>query len=67
MKKVFRVKGMHCKSCEMLITDSIEQTPGLKVLKASFSEGVVEVDATEPALLPKASKAIEAEGYKVEN
>ncbi|OIO24750.1 hypothetical protein AUJ14_05580 [Candidatus Micrarchaeota archaeon CG1_02_55_22] len=65
MKKLFKVTGMHCKSCELLLTDAVEDA-GAKVLRVSHSEGIVEVEAENDAVLSKARDAIVAEGYKVE-
>lgn len=65
MKKVFVVKGMHCKSCEMLIKDAVESTPGVTVLSASHSSGKVEVAAADESGLEAAKRAIESEGYAV--
>ncbi|MFA6048832.1 MAG: heavy-metal-associated domain-containing protein [Candidatus Micrarchaeia archaeon] len=67
VKKSFKVTGMHCKSCEMLAKDSVESIAGLKVLKADFKSGAVDVEAGDAKLLPRAAKALEAEGYKVVN
>lgn len=64
MKKMLNVKGMHCKSCEMLLKDVIEEK-GLKVLKADHVKGVIEVEASDPKLFGEAAKAIKAEGYEV--
>lgn len=65
MKKEFNVKGMHCKSCEMLITDSLEGLDGVKNVKASAKDGkvIVEHNSVDESLM---KKAIESEGYKVE-
>ncbi len=67
VKKSFKVAGMHCKSCEMLAKDAIESIAGIKVLKADFKSGVIDVEAADAKLLPQAAKAIQAEGYKVVN
>jgi len=65
MKKLFKVVGMHCKSCELLLKDAIEDA-GAKVLRVSHSDGIAEVEAENDAGLSKARAAIIAEGYKVE-
>ena len=63
MEKAFKVSGMHCKSCEFLVKEAIEDT-GLKLLKVDYTTGIVEVDG-DSKLFAKAANAIEKEGYKV--
>ncbi|HIH37768.1 heavy metal transporter [Candidatus Woesearchaeota archaeon] len=61
------VKGMHCKSCKMLIQDVLEDE-GAQVISMKIDEkkqvGIITVETDkDPGIL---SKAIEAEGdYKV--
>ena len=65
MKKLFKTSGMHCKSCSMLISDSVSDVKGVKSVKADFSKNEVEVDFSPPASESEIKKAIEKEGYKV--
>ena len=61
----FRVEGMHCKSCEMLIGDALEDL-GVKKSRANKDEGTVTVHFDEEKLKPnKICEIIEDEGYKV--
>ena len=65
MQKTFRVKGMHCKSCEMLIADSLEEL-GVDYVKASFKDGKVEVGFDESRIPDKKIREIiKKEGYEV--
>lgn len=65
MKQKIRVKGMHCKSCETLIADSLEEM-GVKA-KADHKKGEVEVTYDESKVSINSIKtAIAKEGYKVE-
>ncbi len=68
MKKKFTVKGMHCKSCEMIIKDSLEETDGIKSVTASAKDNLVEVEFDEKKI-PKdlIISIIEKEGYSVIN
>lgn len=64
-KTTIEIKGMHCKSCEMLIEEALS---GLGVAKCTVdsSEGVAVLEFDEKKVdLAKIKKAIEAEGYKV--
>jgi copper chaperone CopZ len=38
MKKIFRLSGMHCKSCEILLTDKIEDIKDCHVDAISFKK-----------------------------
>ena len=65
MKTELRVKGMHCKACEMLVTEALEET-GVRS-EASHSKGIVSVDFNEnETTLEEIKKVIAKEGYEVE-
>ena len=66
MEQTFKVKGMHCKSCEMLITDSLNETEGVQQATASQKSGIVNVRFDEAKVSPAQIKAIiQKEGYEV--
>jgi len=66
MQKIFRVKGMHCKSCEMLITDSLEEAGGVNKVTASHAKGLVTVDFDDKKIGEERIKSIiRNEGYEV--
>ncbi|MBI5797479.1 heavy-metal-associated domain-containing protein [Candidatus Woesearchaeota archaeon] len=61
-----KVEGMHCKSCETLLTDELQEA-GAKDIKISFSKGTVAATIDEKTLTEaKVRKIIEKEGYKVQ-
>lgn len=65
MKKTIHVKGMHCRSCEIMLTESIEEV-GTKVVSANHAKGEIVVDFTdEKKEMGNVKKAIEKEGYSV--
>ena len=66
MEKKFKVKGMHCKSCEMLIKDELEEMDSVNVIKISYKTGEVLV-GFEPdrADENKMRSIIKNEGYEV--
>ena len=43
-KQIFKVKGMHCPSCEKLLQMDIGDIAGVKSVKANWKAGTVEVD-----------------------
>ena len=61
-----KVTGMHCSSCEMLITDSLKEIPGVQNATASHKEGTVSVTFDEHKASEQTIKNVIAkEGYKV--
>jgi copper chaperone CopZ len=68
MKKIrLKVTGMHCSSCEMLVTDSLMDTKGVEKAEASFKAGTVSVTYDEKAVKESAIRSIiEKEGYKID-
>lgn len=68
MKKVFKVKGMHCNSCNWLISENVKEIEGVKSVSADYKKLEAIVEFEEPATEGQITKAIEKEGgYKVEN
>ena len=66
MKIKLNVKGMHCKSCETLIKDSLESAKGVKSAEPSAKNGTITVDFDESIINEKKIKQIIAdEGYEV--
>lgn len=66
MKKTLNVKGMHCKSCEMLIKDSLSEVDGVNNVKVSLTDNTVTVDYDDKKVKDAMiKKAIETEGYVV--
>ena len=66
MKKItLKVKGMHCKSCSMLIEDALEDL-GVKS-KVDSDKGIAIVEFDESKVSEKTiKKTIKGEGYKIE-
>ena len=67
MKKLsLTVNGMHCKSCEILIKDVLEETPGVKEAIVSEKSKNVKVEYDESKINEKKIKElIKKEGYEV--
>lgn len=67
MEKItLQVTGMHCKSCEMLITDALIEV-GAATVQADYKTGKVKVEFDGKKLsLPKIKGIIQKEGYKAE-
>ena len=66
MKKVsLTVDGMHCKSCEVVLTESLQELPGVGDIKVSQKQGTVTLLLDESQSLDVVKAIIEKEGYKV--
>lgn len=62
-----KVKGMHCKSCEVLLKESLEELNGVKEVKVSHVSGVIFINMDENKVRKEdIVKKIEKEGYGVE-
>jgi len=67
MNKInLNIKGMHCRSCEILVEGELQKIPGIKQVKVNHQNGVAEIsyEGQEPkaSLL---SEAIAKAGYTV--
>lgn len=65
MEQTIKVEGMHCKSCELIITEAILEIEGVQRAEANSKNGLVQVSYKDGESLEKIKKAIENEGYKV--
>ena len=64
--KEFKVKGMHCRSCETLIAEGLADIEGVERAEGSHAQGKVTV-AFDPSRVSaeRLRKAIHDEGYEV--
>ena len=66
MKKIeLKVKGMHCKSCDMLVTDELGEIPGVSGIEASHKTGIVKFNAEDSVNIEVVKKKIRELGYEV--
>lgn len=65
MEKIFNVKGMHCKSCEVLLSDVISEVSGVSKVQVNHKDGKIIIQYTEPSIPETVKRAIEKEGYNV--
>jgi copper chaperone len=66
-KKTFRVEGMHCSSCPMVVESIEDDLPGIKQVSASYQKGqmVVEFDESKVSEA-QIIAAVEKKGYHAE-
>ncbi|MBU0757093.1 MAG: cation transporter [Nanoarchaeota archaeon] len=66
-KEKFDVSGMHCKSCEMLLSDTLDETDGIRSSQASNEKGEVIVEYDEKIVNSnKIRELIKEAGYMPE-
>lgn len=63
-KKIYKIDGMHCTGCAMLIEGELEDR-GI-VARCNFAKNIVEVEVDDNASIDDAVKqAVEAAGYRL--
>lgn len=65
MDKLLKVKGMHCKSCEILLKDSLSEIKGVSNINVDAKKGEVKVTLENDSLLNEVKKVVQKEGYTV--
>lgn len=63
--KTISIKGMHCRSCEILIEESLLQIPGVNAAKVSEKKGLAEVSYSGDIPNSTFENAITSCGYSV--
>ncbi|VVC02711.1 Heavy-metal-associated domain protein [Candidatus Bilamarchaeum dharawalense] len=65
MDKTLKVRGMHCRSCEILLTDIITEVDGVSDVKVDLRGGTVSLKYENEFVLDRIKESIESEGYVV--
>jgi len=68
MKKIIlKIDGMHCQSCEKIITMELEELPGISNIKIDSTAGTGELEIDNNLVNERTVlQAIEKAGYKAE-
>jgi len=68
MKKLrFKVEGMHCTSCALLIDEELEETKGIRQSKTNYARQVSEVEFDEQQVNEVKIRSIISQiGYKAQ-
>src|SRR3989344_5228977 len=65
-KEIFKIKGMHCASCAMIIEKAVSKLPGIKVAQVNFAAETLLAEFDENQVSPKDLKeAVSSVGYKL--
>lgn len=67
VKKRFKISGMHCTSCAMLIEGDLEELSGVESAKASYIKSEVEVEFLDDLVgVDKILEIVKKSGYQIE-
>ena len=67
MKETIQIKGMHCKSCEILIGEDLEEQEGVETAEVSHQAGTLSISYDESKISGKRIREIvKSLGYEVE-
>ena len=64
MIKTIKVSGMHCNSCDVLLSDVVSEIKGVAKVSADHSKGMLVVEMDKD-LTSEIKNVVEKEGYKV--
>jgi copper chaperone CopZ len=64
-KTIIPVKGMHCRSCEILIGEKLEEMPEVKNAQVSYKKSQALVYSAAPLDMSKIEAAVREAGYEV--
>ena len=66
MKKIFKIKGMHCASCASIIDLDLEDLKGIKSAKTNYAKSELSVEYDDKLISEKEIIAsIKKSGYSV--
>ncbi|MGB4957607.1 MAG: sulfite exporter TauE/SafE family protein [Candidatus Saccharimonas sp.] len=65
IEKTVPIKGMHCASCELLITEELESIPGVASAQASLKSNSATIMSAEQVSDKDIESAVQAAGYEV--
>lgn len=63
--KTVPIKGMHCASCELLISEELEALPGVESTQVSLKTNTATIVSTRRIVDTDIANAIEAAGYEI--
>lgn len=66
IKKTFKIEGMDCPSCAIMLDDVLEEMPGVLKSSTSYTKGQVEVEFEDSKVVSEDMvSSIENGGYTV--
>ncbi len=65
MKKIYHIKGMHCRSCEILLENNISKIDGVDKVNVNHKKGIAELYAHAPVNDDAVARAVHEAGYSL--
>jgi sulfite exporter TauE/SafE/copper chaperone CopZ len=59
------IAGMHCRSCEILLEDSISDVEGVKKVRTNYKKGIAEIEYEKIPDHKEIEKAVNTAGYRL--
>ncbi len=66
MKRKFKVKGMHCTSCAMIIENEIEDLDGIDDVECNYKKETLEIDSNKEIDTKQLNNKFQKFGYTFE-
>jgi len=64
MTYIYRVLGLHCPSCQILIEDKLSQINGIKSVNVDLSQNQITIDSQKPILPSRLNQLFSKNGYQ---
>lgn len=64
-KTIVPIKGMHCRSCEILIEEKLKENPDIKNVSVNYKDGEARIYSHHPLDMGKVRSAVVEAGYDV--
>src|SRR3989344_4175713 len=64
-RTIVSIKGMHCRSCEILIENNLKKIPGFSNVNISYKKSEAEIFSRHPLTRELINRAIAAAGYEI--
>lgn len=64
-KLVLEIKGMHCRSCEIVLEQNIGKVKGVREVKVNYKKGIAEIEAEKTPSYSELESAVSKAGYTI--
>src|SRR3990167_4165447 len=66
LKKIrYKIHGMHCASCEVVIERKLKNIPGIEKVNISYSTGIAQIACSKEPKLSELQNKIKGDGYAI--
>jgi len=63
-QQIYKVEGMHCKSCEILIENNLEEKEGIKKAEVNLAKNRLEIESDKKIKAEELNRIFKKNGYK---